>query len=84
MSLRALGQQFRAFIKPPFSDWQDPRAAGRLFSPVPAAPYRPGPDVTEAGRRRAAGEANPEAPWKTPFLQHHFLKQPEPVQRRLF
>lgn len=85
MSLRALGQQFKDFMRPPFKDWQHPRAEGRLFDPGPP-PRRPtfGPDYLEAGRRRAAGEANPDAPWDVPFLQHHFLQRPEPVQGKLF
>lgn len=40
-------------------------------------------DVKESARRRLAGEGNPDAPWKTPFLQHHFQKHPVPEQREL-
>jgi hypothetical protein len=74
MSIRALGRQFITSLKnPPFSNWEHPRAAGKLFDPGATPKYRPDADVKESGRRRNAGEANPDAPWdKGRILQHHF------------
>lgn len=86
MSLRALGRQFAAQLANRNKSWipgTEGRPQGRLFDPGPAAPYRPDPDVKEAARRRVAGENNPDAPWRTPMLQHHFLERPEPVQGEL-
>lgn len=55
---------------------------GRLFDDLAYSRYQTDPDVKEAIRRRAAGENNPAAPWRTPMLQHHFLTHPEPIQGR--
>jgi hypothetical protein len=86
VSLRALGRQFAAQLANRNKPWiagTEARPQGRLFDPGRIPNWRPGPDLIESGRRRDAGEANPEAPWRTPFLQHHFLKHPEPVQGEL-
>lgn len=87
MSLRALGRQFIAQTRNMNKPWipgtpQHPQ--GMLFLPAKAPPYRPERAWLEAGRRRDANEPNPEAPWRTPFLQHHFLDRPAPLQRKLF
>lgn len=97
MSIRALGRQFQA-------QWVNrnrwypnaPGAQGKLFFPndVQRTQYRPDRATVEAGRRAAAGENNPKAPWRTPILQHHFQPThdprtgrklaPPPVQGKLF
>jgi hypothetical protein len=88
MSVRALGRQFAAQLANRNKPWvpgTPDRPQGQLFHPH-QLPLRGifDPDVKESARRRTAGEANPDAPWRPPFLQYHFQKHPIPEQQELF
>lgn len=82
MSLRALGSQFKAvkakvaLRNAPYLGGTQERPQGVLFGAHTLEHKLPLERATvEAGRRRMAGENNPDAPWRTPFLQHHFQER---------
>jgi len=88
MSLRALGRQFVAHARDAAAGrhyWPgtESHPQGRLFLGGGGRQSLFDPDVKEAGRRRVAGEANPDAPWRTPIFQHHFQTRPQPVWQKL-
>jgi hypothetical protein len=79
VSIRALGRQFKAQLanrNKAYWPGTEGHPQGALF--IGGGGRQPIFDAQfiEAGRRRAAGEANPEHSWDTPFLQHHFQKHP--------
>lgn len=97
MSIRALGRQFVSHVRnynKQYWPGSPEHPQGQLFLGGGGQLPLLNEASKEAGRRRTAGESNPDAPWKTPFLQHHFQPThdrrtgrplpPAPVEQKLF